>query len=317
MKESIEILADRFINHTGAYYQQWTNGTQYGYKAIYQAPKAEIIASHMQGNITIAAPALDENNSGRWICFDSDTENGSLDMLDIFLRGWHWHTIREARRSCRDGHLWLLFDSPVAGEHLHNLANAFLELAGLSHTDIEVFPKQVKANKLANGVRLPLGIHRKPGANNCRGLFDISEKDIHSQLTWLIQQPLNDTNMAIELAKLHAPVIVLPIRHTHTFYKGQINFKEIARATLLHARSIVEAWLPGGTGNIHYSALNPRRNDNHKGSFNINLAKGCWKDFATSDAKGNDLISLVAYLDNCSQLDAAKKLAGFIGFSGV
>ena len=52
--------------------------------------------------------------------------------------------------------------------------------------------------------------------------------------------------------------------------------------------------------------LTPRRNDNHRGSFSINLAKGCWKDFATNDAKGGDLISMVAYLDNCSQLEAAK-----------
>jgi hypothetical protein len=43
------------------------------------------------------------------------------------------------------------------------------------------------------------------------------------------------------------------------------------------------------------SAVNPRRVDRHPGSFRINLASGKWADFAV-DAKGGDLISLVAYL---------------------
>ena len=110
--ELITTFGSRFINHTGAYYRQWSNGTEYGYVAVYQVPTVGIISSHLKGNITISVPALDENNNGRWLCFDSDKEDGNLDKLDSFLRQWGWQTIREGRRPGRDGHLWLLFDSP-------------------------------------------------------------------------------------------------------------------------------------------------------------------------------------------------------------
>lgn len=210
--ELIKGFASRFINHAGAYYQQWANGTEFGYGAIYQPVTYELIKRHLAGTVTLALPGLDENNHGRWICFDSDTENGALNKLESFLRQHHWHVIREGKRSGRDGHLWILLNESIAGEYLCSLAKAMIKLAGLSSADIEIFPKQPQANKLASGIRLPLGIHRKPGAG-CRGLFECcAAKDIESQLTWLINQPLNDANTAIELAELHALIELPPIK---------------------------------------------------------------------------------------------------------
>ena len=102
---------------------------------------------------------------------------------------------------------------PLAGDHVINLANAMLRLAGIKNSDIETFPKQSKASKLAGGIRLPLGIHRKPGADNCRGYLNlVRQKDIESQLAWLATQPLNDTDVAVELAEEHKPVVLLPIK---------------------------------------------------------------------------------------------------------
>ncbi len=59
-------------------------------------------------------------------------------------------------------------------------------------------------------------------------------------------------------------------------------------------------------------ALNPRRPDRHLGSFKINRYNGRWSDFATGD-KGGDPISLVAYLADVSQVEAAQLLAQMLG----
>ncbi len=212
-QDLIETFADRFINHASAYYQQWIYGESYGYRAIYQSPRTEVVVSHLKGDITISVPGLDEHNNGRWICFDSDKEDGSLDKLENFLLQHDWHVIREGRRPGRDGHLWIILDSAIAGQYLFDLAKAMIRLAGLSSADIEIFPKQPQASKLASGVRLPLGIHRKPGANNCRGLFECcAAKDIQSQLSWLARQEVNEAETAIKLAELHAPIELPPIR---------------------------------------------------------------------------------------------------------
>jgi hypothetical protein len=58
-----------------------------------------------------------------------------------------------------------------------------------------------------------------------------------------------------------------------------------------------------------------RRGDRHLGSFKINRYNGRWADFATGD-KGGDPISLVAYLANVSQAEAARLLAGMLGLEG-
>jgi hypothetical protein len=60
-------------------------------------------------------------------------------------------------------------------------------------------------------------------------------------------------------------------------------------------------------------ALNPRRADRHLGSFRIRLDIGVWADFALPDARGRDLISLLAYVLNISMRDAALSLAKLLG----
>ena len=76
-----------------------------------------------------------------------------------------------------------------------------------------------------------------------------------------------------------------------------------ARANLLAV--LARVVLPNGRRDRReYLALNPRRADRRLGSFQINLETGKWADFATGD-KGGDPISLVAYVDNVSQFDAA------------
>ncbi|MCA0930182.1 hypothetical protein [Ruegeria profundi] len=58
--------------------------------------------------------------------------------------------------------------------------------------------------------------------------------------------------------------------------------------------------------------LNPIRNDQSFGSFLMNMRTGRWSEFATED-KGGDVISLVAYLRGCKQIEAATDLAEMLG----
>lgn len=93
------------------------------------------------------------------------------------------------------------------------------------------------------------------------------------------------------------------------------DFAGIASAALDAAPRVVSHWLSGGKREgPEYVACNPTRKDSTPGSFKVNLVKGVWTDFATGDA-GSDLISLVAYVDGCSQTDAALSVGSFLGMS--
>lgn len=90
------------------------------------------------------------------------------------------------------------------------------------------------------------------------------------------------------------------------------DFKAIAAAALHSADTVLGRWLPDGKRRgPEYLARNPRRDDARTGSFAVNVVKGAWSDFATGD-KGGDLVALVAYLEGCSQVDAADRLAEFL-----
>ena len=88
------------------------------------------------------------------------------------------------------------------------------------------------------------------------------------------------------------------------------DFATINAAALRSLPELSALWLPGGfrRGN-EWIAKNPTREDRRPGSFSINLVTGRWADFALSDARGGDPISLAAYLAGLSQTEAAGKLA--------
>jgi hypothetical protein len=95
-----------------------------------------------------------------------------------------------------------------------------------------------------------------------------------------------------------------------------IDFDGINAAALSRGRSWLQRLIPGGkfcgNGRQEYMVRNPRRNDQHPGSFSINCISGVWKDFSSGDS-GSDPISLVAYLQDVSQRDAARQLADMVG----
>lgn len=95
---------------------------------------------------------------------------------------------------------------------------------------------------------------------------------------------------------------------------ADIDFRGLADAALARANTLVPQWLPDGhKSGGEWKALNPVRGDKHEGSFSVNLTKGAWGDFATDD-RGNDLVSLYAYLFcGDAQVVAARQLADELG----
>lgn len=92
-----------------------------------------------------------------------------------------------------------------------------------------------------------------------------------------------------------------------------IDFDVVKTAALADIRGVLGRFLPSGkVVRGEYVALNPTRSDRHLGSFRVNLKSGRWADFATSD-RGRDLISLVAYLKNIPQVEAARGLSQMLG----
>ncbi len=102
---------------------------------------------------------------------------------------------------------------------------------------------------------------------------------------------------------------------TGEFAQTSIHFEiqRIADAALRVAENLLTDWLPDGTRKgKEYWPTNPVRGDRKPGSFSINLHTGKWNDFASGD-KGGDLVSLLAYLRGCSQIEATRILAGQLG----
>jgi hypothetical protein len=95
-----------------------------------------------------------------------------------------------------------------------------------------------------------------------------------------------------------------------------VDFAAVNRAALGRLPGILARWLPGGRiEGREYVVRNPKRRDQRPGSFKINIDTGRWGDFATGD-RGGDPISLAAYLASCSQVEAARQLAGMLGITG-
>lgn len=96
-----------------------------------------------------------------------------------------------------------------------------------------------------------------------------------------------------------------------------IDFKAVAAAALTSLETLLGEWLPSGKRDgYEYKSINPTRADRKEGSFSINLNTGAWGDFADGDdAKGGDAISLYAYLNGVTQLEAAIEISERLGLT--
>lgn len=87
----------------------------------------------------------------------------------------------------------MLLDAPVPSGDVILFGKEVLNRLSVSingSCGVELFPKQSTSNRLANGLRLPLGINMKPGVWK-RSWFEGVEQDVDEQLKWFYAQPVN------------------------------------------------------------------------------------------------------------------------------
>lgn len=200
-----------FINRTDIWFRQWSDGERCGYACVkpdsksYEPIRDSLILRHLEGTVTCSWPAVDQAGLSRWACWDSDHENGYIVRLQQLLACWGMQSYREAVRPGRDGHLWLFLAEPIAAADLLLFNLEALAHAGIAIDAVEFFPKS--ADRLSQ-VRGPLGIHRKPGADNMRGWFESAPKSLECQLAFL---------SSIERVK------VAPIQRLAAYRKSVVN----------------------------------------------------------------------------------------------
>lgn len=85
--------------------------------------------------------------------------------------------------------------------------------------------------------------------------------------------------------------------------------QQAAALALPSAALLLAEWLPDGRRiGSEWVSRNEVRGDRAAGSFGVNLDTGLWHDFADSSAHGGDLVSLLAYLRGCRQIEAAREI---------
>lgn len=197
-----------FVNRADTYATQYIDSDgKSQYPAKYQPVTPALFEDHLAGRITLGLPALDQSGLSRWLCFDSDKEDGALDHIERWLLAHHWRCHRESQRPGRAGHLWLFLQEPIPAADLRLFANRVATLAN-ALGKVEIFPKQDKPNwdnktgqfLASSVVRLPLGINRKPEANGARGWFAGAEQSILSQIFWLQCLELNPVKPILDAA---------------------------------------------------------------------------------------------------------------------
>ena len=208
----IQAYIDRFINPTDSWYRQIEHNyihfkpemkdSRYEYVPV----TSRLVRAHIAGRVTVAWPLLDANYYGKYLAFDSDLLDGQLDRLQDAWLEHDWHILRTKGRSDRDGHLFICFDKPMEAKYLIRLADVMMKYAGI--TGLERFPKNAESQSQLRGA---LGINKKIEAKKARDWFVGPPHDIHEQLQWLIEQPLNSAAEAIELAKNRRPIELPPV----------------------------------------------------------------------------------------------------------
>jgi len=89
-------------------------------------------------------------------------------------------------------------------------------------------------------------------------------------------------------------------------------YEQIAQTALSRAPAILNDWLPGGTVNRReFVAASIRGGSGN--SLRINLDRGVWKDFASGERGGGNLIALYARIRGIDWKDAARELGEQFG----
>jgi len=231
-----EILFDIFVNQQTIWYKQYKHHDNFGYVAVtpeskkYQPLGLSLIIRHIEGELTLSLPSVSEFFTCKWACFDSDENDGRLGKVEEQLKELGIEYLKEGRRfdternDWKEGHIWILFDKPVAALDLLELKELILTRAGLTDKHIEFFPKSATT---VSQMRLPLSIHQKKGAGEITW-FEGVERDTEKQIRWLASQPKNRADGVAELAKLRRKqkLQAAPIKERERYPKNTENIRE-------------------------------------------------------------------------------------------
>jgi len=183
--ERLRKFASLFFNRTDCFYQQQDDGT---WRFKQENLTLNHIRRHINGDITLGAPTISQDDFCRHAVWDSDYDFGSLVVLQTFLNKLGFVTYRESisLKRKREGHLWLFINPAIESAVAHEFVKAMILAAGLRLDQgskiagsIEAFPKSSNAS---SNIRVPLGINRKSGE---RGYFAHLPKDLEQQLSFV------------------------------------------------------------------------------------------------------------------------------------
>ena len=156
----------------------------------------EQIVRHLCGIHTIGLYTIEPvTNVCKWFCLDADYDGSEFDLQTIADEMKLDGLSPAYEHSRRGGHLWLICDEPLPAKAgriylydiLDRLGYAIRGVRG-NVEGVEVFPKQEGLDKdqYGNGVRAPLGIHRKVKE---RFWFRDAAPDLASQFSYLRALP--------------------------------------------------------------------------------------------------------------------------------
>ncbi len=209
--DQVTPFLDRFINRFDTWSYQAIIKGKLQYLRVkpgdddHETVSTSLIQAHINGDITLSIYSTDELYCSRWACWDADEGVSGLDELESALLSLGLHPVREGAREGRDGHMWLFFHEPIPAQELIDFNQQLREALNLDPR-LEFYPASDRngyAGRFSQ-MRLPLGTHRKPGADMCRGLFAGAESDTDSQLQFINSQPSDDVMAVKRIAKLGA-----------------------------------------------------------------------------------------------------------------
>lgn len=211
--------AERFIkmfaNRSDCYLRQGEDGSWWTVK---EPLTLDLLKQHFQQKITLSLPAISVDNKCKWICWDMDVPEGK-DTANIlkYSKRLGLNPIIESYREKRFGHIWIFLSAPIDAEIARQFGQSARLICGLSKS-CEFYPKSQ-----LNGLRLPLGLHRKLLPDKFIGQFkDCSSDKLADQINWLLEQPLNDPQIIAEAAG-RGPKIAKPSYRTTKAIKKAYN----------------------------------------------------------------------------------------------
>jgi hypothetical protein len=183
--EQLKRFASLFFNRNDCYYQQQDDGS---WRFKQGRLTLNHIQQHINGDITLGAPTISQDELCRYVVWDSDYNFGSLIILQTFLNKVGFVTYRESisLERQREGHLWLFIQPAIESVVAYSFVKTMTLAAGLRLDpgskiigSIEAFPKSSSAS---SNIRVPLGINRKSGE---RGYWAHLPKDMEQQLAFV------------------------------------------------------------------------------------------------------------------------------------